>query len=64
MEVLEKGDILLFLEAGENWIKVKSFNTGKTGYIIFEVDEENLKFKDQEHLNEIGIHGVFHGLYT
>ena len=37
----------------KSWIKVKSEQTGKIGYILlsFDLDSFNVKFKNQEELN-------------
>lgn len=46
MEMLKSGSILLFLETdAESWVKVKDFDTGKTGYLRFESDVENYGWK-------------------
>ena len=52
--VLKKGDVVEFIETDEkSWIKVKSEQTGKIGYILlsFDLDSFNVKFKNQEELN-------------
>ncbi len=52
--VLKKGDVVEFIETNEkSWIKVKSEQTGKIGYILlsFDLDSFNVKFKNQEELN-------------
>ena len=53
--VLKKGDVVEFIETDEkSWIKVKSEQTGKVGYILltFEPETFKVKFKDQEELNK------------
>lgn len=52
--VLKKGDIVEFIETDQkSWIKVKSEQTGKVGYILltFDLESFNVKFKNQEELN-------------
>lgn len=53
--VLKKGDVVEFIETDEkSWIKVKSEQTGKVGYILLTFEPETFKvnFKDQEELNK------------
>lgn len=62
MEKLKIGDQLIFLETDSlSWIKVKSANTGKIGYIKFSKGEEEYKlyFQDQEELKNLDWIDIF-----
>lgn len=63
----EKGDNLLFVSSNfKSWIEVKDFNSGKTGYLQFQVKEnkygEEMFFHKQEDLKDKTIQETFDNL--
>lgn len=63
----EKGDNLLFVSSNfKSWIEVKDFNSGKTGYLQFQVKEnkygEKMFFHKQENLKDKTIQETFDNL--
>jgi len=68
-DVLKKGEVIWLQETdGKSWIKVKSIETGKSGYLLLSVNEENesIEFKDQDDLKlesfEEAIDGIYDGV--
>ncbi len=68
-DVLKKGEVIWLQETdGKSWIKVKSIETGKSGYLLVTINEENesINFKDQEDLKlesfEEAIDGIYDGV--
>ncbi len=67
-DVLKKGEVIWLQETDDkSWIKVKSIETGKSGYLLVTINEENgsINFKDQEDLKlesfEEAIDGIYDG---
>ncbi|EFM39769.1 hypothetical protein HMPREF0379_0389 [[Eubacterium] yurii subsp. margaretiae ATCC 43715] len=67
-DVLKKGEVICLQETDDkSWIKVKSIETGKSGYLLVTINEENgsINFKDQEALKlesfEEAIDGIYDG---